>query len=284
MRTFNILFVVSILCAASSLACMGVTSLDETGTSPTPAATLPTASSAGPTPREITPKEPTTSTPLQSVHLPPPILGVFSIAPNNIELTAACGDELALVNGANNDPCGQVVAVARYINPDTGKVTHVPSDFNWTIKDPAVAQRVASPGQEHAASQTFVTSVDSLVPQAGGVEPETDIMACTIPPPGLEVEPVCGAIIARAIINLSGSWFFAGPALGSSGAPVPIVQTGRNVLIAGDRKGTIKDLTLKFSDTQFEYQLVATSQSNMSGMYWAIGSSDKIGWFAYRYE
>jgi hypothetical protein len=279
MRTFNSLFAVAIVFAASSLmACMGVSSLDDQTTSPAPTVTVPK-------PGEVTyPKEPVTSTPPASINLPPPI-GIGTIKPlsiNSIEFVAACNMELVLVNGSPDDPCGTVTVIASNVNAETGKKTLVPSEFTWSTKDQMVAEQVIVPGKEHDATQSFLTKVDALFPQAGGSEPTTEVMACTIPPAGSEIEPICGTITAHAVINLAGPWLFAGPALGSSGAPVPIVQTGREVLIAGDRKGTIKDLTLKFSDSEFEYELVATSSSDMQGKFWSIGSTDKTDWFAYR--
>lgn len=274
--------IVALVCcfAASSLACMGVTSLDEqASTSPTPTVTVPK-------PGEVTyPKDPVTSTPPASITLPPPG-GIGTIKPlsiNSIEFIAACNMELVLVNGAPDDPCGTVVAVASHVNVETGKKTLVPSEFNWSTKDAMVAEQVIVPGKEHDAVQSFKTQVDALLPLAGGCEPTTEVMACTIPVIP-ETEPICGTITAHAVINLAGPWLFAGPALGSDGAPIAIAQTGREVLIEGSVKGTIKDLTLKFSDSAFEYELVATSSSDMQGKFWSIGSTDKTDWFAYRAE
>ncbi len=275
MRTFNSLFAIAIIFATSSpLACMGVTSLDDqTATSPAPTTTVP--------------KEPVTSIPPVSIKLPPPS-GIGTVKPlsiNSIELVAACNMELVLVNGATNDPCGTVTAVAAHVNVETGKKTLVPSQFTWSTKNQMVAEQVIVPGKEHEDTQSFVTAVDALTPQAGGSEPTTEVMACTIPPTGSEIKPLCETVTAHAVISLAGPWLFAGPALGSSGAPIQIAQTGREVLIAGDRKGTVKDLTLKFSDTQFEYELVSTSSSNMQGKFWTVGSTaDKTDWFAYRAE
>lgn len=280
MRTFNILFASAIVFAASSLACMGVTSLDETTTSPTPAATAPTPGEV------IYPQQPITSVPPASiVEIPSPV-GIGQIKPlsiNSIEFIAACNMELVLVNGATADPCGTVTAVASHVNAETGKKTMVPSQFTWSTKDPKVAEQVIVAGKEHEDTQSFTTKVDALNPLAGSCEPTAEVMACTIPVIP-ETAPICGTITAHAVINVAGPWLFAGPALGCDGAPIQIAQTGREIVVDSSLKGTIKDLTLKFSDTSFEYELVATSVSDMAGKYWSIGSADKIDWFAYRAE
>ena len=279
---------IALVCAAASslVACLGATALDEeVATKPAPAAPAATAVPSPGGPVTYPTGTIVSVPPSADIRLPPPS-GIGSIKPlsvNSIAFATCDSEQAVLVRRNADDPCSHVIAIARHVNVETGLVTIIKSDFAWSVKDTAVAQLEITPGHEHDAAQRLTTQIDALTPQAGGVEPTTEAMACTIPPSGLEVEPVCGSVLVKAIIDLSGNWFFSGPALGSTGAPVTITQIGRNALVNGSLKGTINDLTFKFSDAQFEYELAITSPKKMSGTYWAIGSSAKIDWFAYRY-
>ncbi|MDD5502315.1 MAG: hypothetical protein PHH26_02495, partial [Candidatus Thermoplasmatota archaeon] len=208
----------------------------------------------------------------------PPVDAGQTLTINNIKFVTACGgSELDLVSNSPNDPCGYITVVANHV--ENGVATIVPSDFTWTVKDQTVAKLDFVVGHEHDATQHLSTDVDTFS-SPSGIEPETEVVACTIPQ--LQVDPVCGTLPVKAVVNLAGQWIFQGWPFGDMGN-FAVEQDNRQLTIDISGQGAVNGRQVTFNWGGFDFVGKLMTHDDMEGDFSLAGSTEVIShWSAKR--